>query len=102
MVDLINSGRPEHIITIEDPIEFVHPCKKGHVNQREVAPHTKIFSDALRAALREGYGCQSVDPETWQRRKGRRGTQRAKNTVGLALFLARIRPVLATPSAVPL
>ncbi|NIL95693.1 MAG: PilT/PilU family type 4a pilus ATPase [Planctomycetales bacterium] len=53
MVDLINSTRAEHIITVEDPIEFVHPCKKGHVNQREVGPHTKTFSAALRAALRE-------------------------------------------------
>jgi twitching motility protein PilT len=53
MVDLINRTRAEHIITIEDPIEFVHPCKKGHVNQREVGPHTKSFSNALRAALRE-------------------------------------------------
>lgn len=53
MIDLINSERAEHIITIEDPIEFVHPCKKGHVNQREVGPHTNTFSAALRAALRE-------------------------------------------------
>jgi twitching motility protein PilT len=53
MVDLINSTRPEHIITVEDPIEFVHPCKKGHVNQREVGVHTQTFSAALRAALRE-------------------------------------------------
>ena len=53
LVDLINSRRQEHIITVEDPIEFVHPCKKGHVNQREVGSHTKSFSNALRAALRE-------------------------------------------------
>ena len=53
MVDLINSTRAEHIITIEDPIEFVHPCKKGHVNQREVGTHTEAFANALRAALRE-------------------------------------------------
>lgn len=53
LVDLINSRRQEHIITVEDPIEFVHPCKKGHVNQREVGNHTKTFSNALRAALRE-------------------------------------------------
>jgi len=53
MVDLINKTRPEHIITIEDPIEFVHPCKKGHVNQREVGAHTGAFANALRAALRE-------------------------------------------------
>ena len=53
MVNLINTSRQEHIITIEDPIEFVHPCKMGHVNQREVGPHTKSFSNALRAALRK-------------------------------------------------
>jgi len=53
MVDRINSTRAEHIITVEDPIEFVHPCKKGHVNQRQVGVHTKSFSNALRATLRE-------------------------------------------------
>jgi len=53
MVDLINSSRPEHIITIEDPIEFIHPCKMGHVNQREVGRDTQSFSNALRASLRE-------------------------------------------------
>ncbi|MBA3684982.1 MAG: type IV pilus twitching motility protein PilT, partial [Planctomycetes bacterium] len=53
MVDHINSTRHEHIITIEDPIEFVHPAKKCLVNQREVHMHTKAFSSALRAALRE-------------------------------------------------
>ena len=53
MVDLINRKRSEHIITIEDPIEFVHPCKMAHVNQREVGTHTKTFGNALRAALRE-------------------------------------------------
>lgn len=53
LIDLINASRPAHIITIEDPIEFVHPCKKGHVNQRAVGPHTHSFSNALRATLRE-------------------------------------------------
>lgn len=53
MVDRINSTRAEHIITVEDPIEFVQPCKKGHVNQRQVGVHTKSFSNALRSALRE-------------------------------------------------
>ena len=53
MVDLINTNRAEHIITVEDPIEFVHPCKEGHVNQRQVGVHTQSFSNALRAALRE-------------------------------------------------
>jgi twitching motility protein PilT len=53
MVDYINNNRTDHIITIEDPIEFVHPNKKCLVNQREVHTHTDSFKKALRAALRE-------------------------------------------------
>ncbi len=53
MIDLINSSRPVHIVTVEDPIEFVHPLKKGIVNQRQLGLHTKSFTNALRAALRE-------------------------------------------------
>ncbi len=53
MVDQINSQRTDHIITIEDPIEFVHPEKKCLINQREVHRHTTSFKRALRAALRE-------------------------------------------------
>jgi twitching motility protein PilT len=53
MVDHINTNRTDHIITIEDPIEFVHPNKKCLVNQREVGVHTEGFKVALRAALRE-------------------------------------------------
>src|SRR5947199_5935973 len=53
MIDKINTERHDHIITIEDPIEFVHPNKNCLVNQREVHSDTKSFSDALRAALRE-------------------------------------------------
>jgi twitching motility protein PilT len=53
MLDKINSERHEHMITIEDPIEFVHSHKKCLVNQREVHSDTKSFSDALRASLRE-------------------------------------------------
>jgi len=53
MIDKINSERHEHIITIEDPIEFVHQNKNCLVNQRELHADTKSFSDALRAALRE-------------------------------------------------
>jgi twitching motility protein PilT len=53
MVDYINQNRSEHIITIEDPIEFVHENRKCLVNQREVHTHTESFRDALRAALRE-------------------------------------------------
>lgn len=53
LVNEINSTRAHHILTIEDPIEYVHPLKKGVVNQREVGIHTKSFANALRAALRE-------------------------------------------------
>lgn len=53
MVNEINMTREEHIITIEDPIEFVHENIKCLVNQREVHNHTESFKDALRAALRE-------------------------------------------------
>ena len=53
MVDRINSARTDHIITIEDPIEFLHRDKKGFVNQREVEVDTPSFSSALRAALRQ-------------------------------------------------
>jgi twitching motility protein PilT len=53
MIDHLNSTRKEHIITIEDPVEFVHPAKKCLINQREVHQHTKSFATALRAALRE-------------------------------------------------
>ena len=53
MVDYINKNRADHIITIEDPIEFVHKSQKCLVNQREVGKHTESFKNALRAALRE-------------------------------------------------
>ncbi len=53
MVDYINSEKYEHILTIEDPIEFVHESKKSLVNQREVHRDTHGFSEALRSALRE-------------------------------------------------
>jgi twitching motility protein PilT len=53
LVNLINEERKEHILTVEDPIEFVHPPKSCAVNQRNVGPHTSSFARALRAALRE-------------------------------------------------
>jgi twitching motility protein PilT len=53
MVDRINSARTDHIVTIEDPIEFLHRDKKGFVNQREVEVDTPSFGSALRAALRQ-------------------------------------------------
>ncbi len=53
MVDDINENEYGHILTVEDPIEFVHESKKCLINQREVGPHTLSFANALRSALRE-------------------------------------------------
>jgi twitching motility protein PilT len=53
LVDYVNRHRTDHIITIEDPLEFVHDNKKCLINQRQVGEHTDSFKDALRAALRE-------------------------------------------------
>ncbi len=53
MVDHINTHRAHHVLTVEDPIEFVHPLKKGVVNQRQLGRDTASYANALRAALRE-------------------------------------------------
>lgn len=53
MVDYINSKRSHHILTVEDPIEFIHPFKKGVVNQRELGRSTLSYSNALKGALRQ-------------------------------------------------
>jgi len=53
MVDYVNNLKPDHILTIEDPIEFVHESKKSLINQREVHRDTLGFAEALRSALRE-------------------------------------------------
>ncbi|HYP67787.1 MAG TPA: type IV pilus twitching motility protein PilT [Thiobacillaceae bacterium] len=53
MIDYVNENQYAHILTIEDPIEFVHQSKKCLINQREVGPHTMSFANALRSALRE-------------------------------------------------
>ncbi len=53
LIDYVNSNRQDHILTIEDPIEFVHENKKCLVNQREIGTHTASFKSGLRAALRE-------------------------------------------------
>ncbi len=53
LINLINEDRPDHIITVEDPIEFTHRSKTCVVNQRQVRKHTGSFASALRAALRE-------------------------------------------------
>ena len=76
MIDRINSMRPEHIMTIEDPIEFLHRDKKGFVNQREVEVDTSSFGAALRASLRQ-------DPDTILV-----GEMRDLETIGTALHAA--------------
>src|SRR4029450_2373618 len=53
LVNEVNEHRSEHIITLEDPIEFIHIAKKSIINQRAVGTHTVSFAKALRAALRE-------------------------------------------------
>ena len=53
MIDLINSTRNDHILTFEDPLEFIHENKMSLMNQRQVGEHTESFATALRAALRE-------------------------------------------------
>jgi twitching motility protein PilT len=53
LISIINQTRAEHIITIEDPIEYIHASRRGIVNQRQVGPHSASFARALRAALRE-------------------------------------------------
>src|SRR4029077_16974572 len=76
MVDRINSTRAEHIVTIEDPIEFLHRDKKGYVNQREVEVDTPSFGAALRASLRQ-------DPDVILV-----GEMRDLETIGTALHAA--------------
>ncbi|MBI4230306.1 MAG: type IV pilus twitching motility protein PilT [Planctomycetes bacterium] len=68
MLDFINQNRQEHVVTIEDPIEFVHSNKKALFNQREVGSDTKGFTNALRAVLRQDPDVVLIgemrDPET--------------------------------------
>jgi len=53
LIDLINATRKEHILTLEDPLEFIHENKQSLLNQRQIGAHTNSFASALRAALRE-------------------------------------------------
>ena len=76
IIDLINSTRAEHILTIEDPIEFLHPHKKGTVHQRELHADTPTFALALRAALRQAPKTILV------------GEMRDKETIEIALTAA--------------
>jgi twitching motility protein PilT len=68
IINLINESKSTHVITLEDPIEFVHPVKTALVNQREVGKHTESFARALRGALRQDPDVIMVgemrDPET--------------------------------------
>jgi len=82
LIDHINTHHRKHIITIEDPIEFVHRNKKSLVNQREVGRHTSSFADALRAALRE-------DPDIILV-----GEMRDRETIQLALTAAEVGQVV--------
>ncbi len=76
MINDINLTKKEHILTVEDPVEFVHKPKKSLINQREVGTHTKSFASSLRAALRE-------DPDIILV-----GEMRDPETIGLALTAA--------------
>ena len=91
MVDQVNSERQDHILTIEDPIEFVHQHKQCIVNQREIGPNTKSFANALRSALRE-------DPDIILV-----GEMRDYETISLAVTAAEtghlVFATLHTPSA---
>jgi twitching motility protein PilT len=53
LVDIINAGTTHHVITVEDPVEYLHPRKKAMISQREVGTHTRSFEAALKASLRE-------------------------------------------------
>ncbi|WP_017315229.1 type IV pilus twitching motility protein PilT [Mastigocladopsis repens] len=92
MIDYINKEMPKHIITIEDPVEFVHKSQKSLIKQREVGMHTRKFDNALKAALRE-------DPDLILV-----GEMRDKETVNTALKAAQtghlVMGTLHTNSAV--
>lgn len=92
MIDYINSNMPKHIVTIEDPVEFVHTSRKSLIKQREVGMHTLKFDSALKASLRE-------DPDIILV-----GEMRDKETVNTALKAAQtghmVMGTLHTNSAV--
>ncbi len=91
MVDYVNSNRAHHILTVEDPIEFVHPLKKGAVNQRQLDRDTLSYANALRGALRQ-------DPDVIMV-----GELRDLETISLAISAAEtghlVLGTLATSSA---
>jgi twitching motility protein PilT len=53
IVDIVNTGTTHHVITVEDPVEYVHPRKRAMISQREIGSHTRSFASALKASLRE-------------------------------------------------
>ncbi|MBK7076715.1 MAG: PilT/PilU family type 4a pilus ATPase [Myxococcales bacterium] len=91
LVDLINGSKAHHILTIEDPVEIIHPRKRSVVSQREVGSHTKSFAAALKASLRE-------DPDVIVI-----GELRDRETVEIALTAAEtghlVMATMSTPSA---
>lgn len=91
MMDYANNTRSDHILTVEDPVEFVHKSKKALINHREVGAHTKSFASALKGALRE-------DPDIILV-----GEMRDQETISLALEAAStghlVFGTLHTPSA---
>lgn len=91
LVDLINTHKPHHILTVEDPVEIVYPRRKAVVSQREVGTHTRSFATALKASLRE-------DPDVIVI-----GELRDRETVQIALTAAEtghlVLATMSTPSA---
>ncbi len=91
LVDLINSSKAHHILTIEDPVEIIHPRKRAVMSQREIGSHTRSFVTALRASLRE-------DPDVIVI-----GELRDRETVEIALTAAEtghlVLATMSTPSA---
>ncbi|RYE92218.1 MAG: PilT/PilU family type 4a pilus ATPase, partial [Myxococcales bacterium] len=91
IVDLINASRPHHILTVEEPVEFIHARKQAVISQREVGSHTRSFAAALKASLRE-------DPDVIVI-----GELRDRETVEIALTAAEtghlVMVTMSTPSA---
>jgi twitching motility protein PilT len=91
IVDIINSSKPHHILTVEEPVEFIHQPKKAVVSQRDVGHHTKSFATALKASLRE-------DPDVIVI-----GELRDRETVEIAITAAEtghlVIATMSTPSA---
>lgn len=90
IVDLINSSKPHHILTVEEPVEFIHPRKQAVMSQREVGLHTRTFASALKASLRE-------DPDVIVI-----GELRDRETVEIALTAAETGHLVMVTMSTPL